>query len=120
MPRAVKAWVVRWEWAGVHAAVEQPIAAVLRPQTGAEQVRRIVEVLHASRQYAPDEMLAAIRRHGHHPYPAQFGRLRGAPWMGEVICGHNPYLIARLAMVLPSGDGSGRIDWEDLPRPDPI
>jgi hypothetical protein len=116
--RAVKAWVVRWEWSGDHAAVEQPVAAVLRPQTSGDQVLRIVEILHASRQYEPDEMLFAIRRNGHQPYPAQFGTIGGVPWMGEVVCGHNPYLVARKAGVWPAGDGSGRIEWEDIPRPD--
>jgi hypothetical protein len=64
-PKWTRAWVIRWEWMGDHAAVDQSVAAILRRQTGAEQVRRIVEMLHAARQYAPDEMLFAIRRNGH-------------------------------------------------------
>jgi hypothetical protein len=122
-----RAWVIRREWCGDHAAVEQPVAAMLRPQTSADQVRRVVELLYAARQYQPDEMLDAIRRTGHNPYPARLGtvnfdpdgsaRTYGVPWEGEISCGHNPFLLARLATVRPVGDGSGRIAWEDDPRP---
>jgi len=76
MAKTVKAWVIRWEWATPGAAVEQPVAAVLRPQLHPRHVRRIVEVLHMQRQYSPDEMLHAIRRNGHQPYPARFGTTR--------------------------------------------
>jgi hypothetical protein len=121
-----KAWVVRWDWVGHRAAVERPIAAVLRPQIGPREVARIVEVLYAARQYNPGEMLSAIRRRGHRPYEARFGtapfddgrgRILQAPWQGEITCGHNPFLVARLARVWPADDCSGRIEWEDDPRP---
>jgi hypothetical protein len=55
---------------------------------------RIVEVLYASRQYAPNEMLEAIRRIAYNPYRVQWGtvevdrdgdgRWRRVPWQGEV------------------------------------
>ncbi len=116
--------MVRWDWAGEHAAVEQPVAAVLRPQVGARQVQRIVAALYAASQYGPGDMLYAIQRDGHDPYPARFGtapfdsgdghRVQ-ATWEGEVTCGHNPFLIARLATVWATGDGG--IAWEDNPRP---
>jgi hypothetical protein len=72
-------------------------------------------------------MLSAFRQRGHNPYPAPFGsceiddpsgngrRLRGT-WTGEVYCGHNPWLYARVATVRAAGDGDG-IEWEDDPRP---
>jgi hypothetical protein len=124
----IRAWVVRWEWAGAHAAVAQPVAAVLRPQLSAEHVRRIVEALYAARQYSPDEMVEAIRRRGHQPYPARFSTVRVDPdgrgrsytvrWEGEVFCGANPFLLARKARVWPAADGSGAVHWEDDPRPE--
>lgn len=121
-----KAWVIRWEWAGAHAAVDQPVAAVLRPQIRGDRLLRLVEALYASREYAPGEMLEAIRHDGHNPYQAQWGTVevdlgrnerRQVPWEGEVICGHNPFLVARLARAWAVNDGSGRIEWEDDPRP---
>jgi hypothetical protein len=56
-----KAWLVRWEWAGNHAAVEQPVAAILSPRLGGEQVLRAVEMLYAVLSYTPDEMLGAAQ-----------------------------------------------------------
>ncbi len=131
-PRArssYKAWVVRWESADAHAAVEQPVAAIVSPRLRGRQVRVTVELLHAVLSYTPDEMLAAARQHNaHNPYPAKFGtvsvNVRGerlqVPWEGEVICGHNPWLAARKARVWPLGDGSGNVRWEDDPRPTSI
>jgi hypothetical protein len=121
----LKAWVVRWEWATTAAAVRQPVAAVLRPQTGPEQVRRIVELLYATHQYAPDEMLNTISRGGYNPYPARFGQIRVpltdppsvVEYAGEIVCGHNPYLVARIARVWRANDGSGGIAWVDEPHP---
>jgi hypothetical protein len=126
--KGVRAWVVRWEWAGPHAAVDQPVAAVLPPQIGGANLLRLVETLYAAREYAPDEMLNATRKNGRNPYPAKWGTIgvvpghgsepRQVPWRGEVICGHNPFLVARLARAWPALDGSGGIEWEDDPRPD--
>jgi hypothetical protein len=120
----IRAWVIRWEWSGRHAAVEQPVAAVLTPQLGGRNLLRIVEALYSAREYAPQDMLSAVRRGGHNPYRAEWGtaeinlgedKWHRAPWHGEVICGHNPFLVARLARVWPVGDG--RIEWDDDPRP---
>lgn len=105
------------------------MAAVLRPQIGGGQLLRVVETLYAAREYAPDEMLEAIRRKGHNPYRAEWGTIAvghgedgrlppRVPWLGEVICGHNPFLIARLGRAWPTADGSGGIEWEDDPRPE--
>lgn len=63
----------------------------------------------------------------HHPFRAELGTVevrlgrkgetRRVPWEGEIICGHNPFLVARLARVWPTRDGSDGIEWEDDPRP---
>ncbi len=120
-----KAWLVRWEWAGNHAAVEQPVAAILSPRLGGEGVRRAVELLYAVLSYSPDEMLAAAQQHGgSNPYPAKYGTVSvnlgdhtaNVPWEGEVICGHNPWLAARKARIWPLRDGSGGVGWEDDER----
>ena len=66
-----KAWLVRWEWAGAHAAVEQPVAAILSPRLGGEGIKRAVETLYAVLTYRPDEMLGAAQQHdSFNPYPA--------------------------------------------------
>jgi hypothetical protein len=107
----------------------QKVAAVLPPQWGTETVKRVVEVLYAAHEYSPAEMLEAARRGGHNPYPARPGRVtviredgvRESPeYQGELICGHNPYLIARQALVRLDPDDPGNILYEDVPRPGPF
>ncbi|HYM46072.1 MAG TPA: hypothetical protein VES65_07935 [Solirubrobacteraceae bacterium] len=124
--QARKAWLVRWEWAGDRAAVEEPVAAILSPRLGGEQVRRAVEMLYASASYSPDEMLRAAQQHGSfNPYPAEFatvsvkvnGQTARVRWEGEITCGHNPWLTARKARVWPLRDYSGGVGWVDDERP---
>lgn len=114
-PRAARlTWLVLWEWVGDHARVDQPIAAMLPRRLGHETVQRIVEALYAEREYTPSEMLEAALDRGHNPYRAQLGSVRvsnedgsrgSVPWHGEVICGHNPHLVARHARVwIESGE----------------
>jgi len=123
------AWVMRWDWVGEHAAVEQRVAAVLPPQWGHETVKRVVEVVYAASAYVPAEMPEAARRGGHNPYPAKYGRIPGiredgvresVEYQGEVTCGHNPFLIARKAKVRLDPKDPGEIVYEDLPRPRPF
>jgi hypothetical protein len=123
--RGRKAWLVTWEWAGNHAKVpdEDVVAAVLRPQVGSETVRRLVEFLYAQREYAPEDKLAAL---DHNPYPAMFGRcrfidsdgtVRSVASAGEVVCGHNPWLRARLVDNLRMALPDAGLDWDE--RKDP-
>jgi hypothetical protein len=117
--KGARAWVVRWEWQGDRAAVGQVVVAIIRPQVSSRTVKEIVARLYAARAYQPDEMLHMVRRNGHDPYPARWGAINGIPWEGEIYCGHNPLLRARKATVRPKGDGSGGVEWEDDPIPEP-
>ncbi|SNQ49355.1 conserved hypothetical protein [Frankia canadensis] len=129
--RGRKAWLVTWDAAGSHAAVaeREVVAAVLRPQTGPETVKRIVELLYMAREFDPADKLDALTRN---PYPAKFGTVtvretfkNGEVWeqrvthTGQIICGHNPFLYARLVKNLRLKDsanpGSGLI-WDEEPR----
>jgi hypothetical protein len=43
------------------------------------------------------------------------------PWGGEIICGHNPYLRARLVDDLTierNDDGKEEVNWKERPKPD--
>lgn len=128
--RGRSAWLVTWEWVGEHAAVEQPVAAILPVQSSPETVKVLMERLYASSTYTPEEMLAALPPRGHNPYRATYGSItvydRGVPvtvpYTGQLICGHNPHLYARPVSCLRIGsgtfaDGSRRLEWQDRPRP---
>ncbi len=94
----MKAWLITWCWIGDHAAVDDPVVAILSARTGAEEVRRYV-----GRRYI--EECASLReklsyaRYNHPqepPYQAEYERVGGVRHQGKIHCGHNPWLYARL------------------------
>ena len=116
---------------GEHAAVEQPITAILPVQSSPETVKQLMERLYANHTYTPEEMLAALPPKGHNPYRATYGSItvkdhgvpRTATYTGQLSCGHNPHLYARQVTGLRVGtgnyaDGSRRLEWQDRPRPE--
>lgn len=128
--RGRRAWLVTWECVGPHVTVDQPVAAVLSIQTGAESVRVFVERLYASRYFTGAEMLEALPPKGHNPYRAHYGSVRveqqgfaqTVPFTGQVVCGHNPHLYARQVSGLRVGsgtydDGSQRLTWIEPHHP---
>lgn len=118
--RGVAAWLVTWEHSGEHARPPERVAAVLGPRMPGRRVAEIVELLYANASYDPAERIALIRRGVHNPYPARFGTLRGVPWEGEITCGHNPWLEARLVdnlRVECDSSGADRFAWDERPRP---
>jgi hypothetical protein len=126
------AWLVTWDWAGDHAAVpeREVIAAILRPQTSADTVKRIVEILYAAREYHPIDKHAALTRN---PYPAQYNTVtveqrmsdgtvftQHPPYAGQIVCGHNPLLYARLVDNLRVADlesPDAGLAWDERPPP---
>src|SRR4051812_9139563 len=93
-----RAWLVRWEWAGEHAAVEKPIIALFHPNTGAEKIRDFAERYYMATKYEPSELLHYLRHPDENPYRARFGdtsvvdesgRTSRVMFSGEILCGHN-------------------------------
>ena len=117
--RGRKAWLVTWEHIGDHAQPERKIAAVLEPQLSGRRVRELVEFLYASVEYQPFEQLEIAFGLRSNPYPGTFGSMKDGPaglWEGEVNCGHNPWLYARLVdnLIIPA---DGEPTWQEPPRP---
>jgi len=118
----MRAWLVTWEWAGEHAAVDEKVAAVLNPRLSGERVREIVELLYVNARLSLCERLVYARSKRSTPYRAYFGSIGRVPWTGEVICGHNPYLRARVVdnlRVRQRADGEEELLWMEPPRPTP-
>ena len=67
------------------------------------------------------EQIAYVLYKRQNPYPAQFGQTRsGHPWQGEIHCGHNPFLHARLAddlRVERGANGEEKARWKKRTRP---
>jgi hypothetical protein len=120
-PRKMKAWLVTWECCGDHAKRTEPVAAILSPHLGGDRVREIVEFIYVSAEYSISERMAYAKDKKNNPYPAGFGASpEGVPWTGEVYCGHNPYLYARLVddlTVEVSADGDEKPLWKERGYP---
>jgi len=120
-PKGYSAWLVTWEWFGEHAKREEKIAAILNPRWAGERVAEYVEFLYAESEYTLEERARFVLTKAKNPYPARFGSLRGVRWTGQVFCGHNPWLFARLVDNLTiQGDETGREQaaWNERPKPD--
>lgn len=116
-----KAWLVTWEWSGEHAKPAEKVVAIFNPRLGAERVRELVELLYIQSGASLDEKLSWAVDRNRNPYPAKFGSLQGAPWQGEIECGHNPWLFARLVddlWVETGEDGIQEAHWSERPKPD--
>jgi len=112
--------LVTWEHAGDHAKPPTRIAAVLNARLSGHRVAEIVELLYANASYDPSERIAIARKRSSNPYPARFGTLYGAPWEGEITCGHTPWLEAHLVDNLRAereDSGEERFAWDERPRP---
>ena len=112
------AWLITWEWQGDRARVEQPVVTFLNPRWSGERVRRLVEVLYAIMNYTLNENLACSVRRNANPYPAKFNKINGVTWDGQIICGENPWLFARLVdniNIEISEDGKERVTWTSSP-----
>ena len=117
----MKAWLVTWEWCGDHAKRDDKVAAIFNPRFSAERVRELVEFIHLSAMYTLGEQAACAQNKKRNPYPADFGATQyGVTWTGEIFCGHNPYLYARLVddlAVEDEGEGKGKVLWNERPKP---
>jgi hypothetical protein len=119
--RGRSAWLVTR-----HRIVDQPkweVAAIFSPRLGGTRVREFVELIYLTSGYftLSEQLSMAWPRHGRIPYAARFGQTKdGAPWGGEVLCGDDPYLRARLVddlKVERDADGKETVVWKDRPRP---
>jgi hypothetical protein len=100
--RGNKAWLVTWEWCG-DAKRDQKVAAIFRPQLSSERIRELVEFLYLRSEYSVAEQIRYTVHPKQNPYRARFGTLDGIPWTGDIQCGHNPWLFARLVDELTVG-----------------
>ena len=113
-------WLITWEWCGEHAKRDDKVAAVLNSRLPAEQVRRIVEFVYTSAYNSLSERLSYATGKAQNPYAASFSTLGRVKWEGQITCGHNPYLFARLVdnfIVKQNQDGEEEAEWKERPRP---
>jgi hypothetical protein len=117
--QGIKAWLVTWDGCGPHAEVHGAarIAAILNPRLSADRVKSIVELIYVNSSFSLSERIDYAKR-GYTPYPVQFGTLNKVTWLGQMTCGHNPYLYARLVNGIRRDTGAPEgITWDERPPP---
>jgi hypothetical protein len=99
------AWVITQE--GTRHATE--VIGILSARKGADTAKEYVEWLYALLHYGPTEHLGLAKyRKPFNPYEAQFITTNtGVPVCNTIMCGHNPFLVARLAKNLSLIDEDG-------------
>ena len=90
-----QAWLISWEWSGDHAKVENPFVALLSYRYSGDTIRKFLERLYVIHTSDICLQIGYARNEKNYPYPAEFVKLNGVPFDGEIICGHNPFLLAR-------------------------
>jgi hypothetical protein len=121
--QGIAAWLVTWEWTGDYAKADRKIAAVLNPHWSAERVRQYVEFIYVNSSYSISEQIRYAKNRSFNPYPAKFVSVEEdiPPWEGQITCGHNPCLFARLVNNLRSTgepDEEAKVVWTERPKPD--
>jgi hypothetical protein len=109
-----------------HCVSEYPkweIAAIFNPKIGGIRVREFVELLNVTGDYtlrAQADMQWLRYGKNRTPYGAHFGQTtKGHPWEGEILCGNDPYLRARLVDDLEITHGEAGVEtavWKERPR----
>jgi len=115
-----KAWLITWEWVGDHAARQNKIVSVLNYRLSGETVRKFTEQLYIDLTSTLSEKIAYAKNKKNNPYPAQFNRINGVAFEGQINCGHNPHLYGRLVSNLSieiDEDENEKLNWEEIPVP---
>lgn len=105
-------WLITWEGTNAGALPER-VAAVLHHRTNGKCISAIVELLYALQGASVEELAAYARKPTSNPY-------RAAQDGNGFVCGHNPWLYARLVEKLKvetdTGTGVQTISWIERPR----
>jgi hypothetical protein len=115
-------WLVTWEYSGNHAKVDNPIAAILNYRYPAKRIKDIVELIYVNTYFSLSERLAYARNKKNTAYPAEYDTIEGIPWEGRILCGHNPFLDARLVdELILNVDENGKeiLSWIERKKPTP-
>ncbi len=116
--KGITAWLVTWDSVGEE-NIPQNIAAILNPHWSARRVRDLVEVIYVNSSYSLSERIGYAKNRSFNPYPAQFSGFNGVLWEGQIMCGDNPWLFARLVDYLTiDPDNKNKVIWRERPRPD--
>ena len=114
------AWLVTWEGTSSPKPQNERIVSILNYRRSSDQVLKYVEQLYVDRLGSLQEKVTIARHRTNNPHHAEYVRVNGVQWQGEITCGHNPHLSARPVknLVLHEGaDGEEVLTWDEIPVP---
>lgn len=114
-----RAWLVRWE-STEEPVQEQSIIAIFDSRKSSDFVADFVQQFYISHTCSIEEKVHYSSHSKEFPYQVEYERVRGAPWLGSMSCGHNPFITARVVEHLSlatSKDGATSLHWLPVNRP---
>ena len=114
------AWLVTWEGMSPPQRQRDRIVSILGYRISGGRMLEHVEQLYVDRFYSLHEKIIYTRHKAKNPYPAENIKINGFPWEGRIICGHDPFLLARPVKNLMLHEGAGGEDvltWDEIPIP---
>nr|NJM03439.1 hypothetical protein [Desulfobacula sp.] len=117
-----RAWLITWEKFRAEEENDQSnkIVSIFDSRVSSDKIKDYAENFFISTQYSPFEKITFANKRKNNPYPAEYLRINGIQWQGRIVCGHNPYLLARLVknlIVVNNESGQEIISWEEQPIP---
>lgn len=110
----MKAWLIKWEWMGDHARMENPVVGIFSARKSVEEIKKFVEMFYATQSYSLHEManMAKYNKPSDNPYPSEFVDRK---YIRNIIhCGHNPFLTARTVEVDQDSLEQDTLKWEKI------
>lgn len=114
MMSSMKAWIIKWDWIGDHAAVDDPYINILSARVSPGEVLEYVQRCYASSEYSLSEQIAQARynKPSIPPYQAHFDVVEGHSYENCIVCGHNPHIVAFKADSVHVDEESGELMWD--------
>jgi len=114
----MRAWLITWEWIGNHAAVTAPFITILTARKSQSTVADFVEQYYLLASCSAGEIAYFANRPSKLPYrPSRSEIINGVPHGDRIICGHNPYIYARLvsSLIIKTDNKKGLevISWRE-------
>lgn len=92
------AWIITWEWAGAHAEMEDKVVNFLSREKTPREVAGVVQMLYAQFTSTLGELARYAAEPESMPYKSAIHETTAGYY--RVVCGHDPWLEARLVKEL--------------------
>lgn len=112
--RPMTAWLIVWESAGNHAAVDNPYVDIVSMRKSVRYIQDYVQRLHDTKCLSFSERVSTAKysKPARPPYETIVVQSRHGT---EIHCGHNPYLVAKpvrnLVVEVNPDTGEEMLSW---------